>query len=254
MNKTPIDWADFTWNIVTGCLHGCPYCYARRITQRFAPCEGNDPYFHLADTDTAAIREYLAHGAGKVDKGVFPYGFKPTFYANRLDEPKKLRKPSRIFVVSMGDLFGEWVPRSWIDAVLKVVAESPKHTFIFLTKNPRRYSEFIFPSNAWVGTTVTSASDLHRADHLENVKGAGVRYLSVEPILGPLALPKFLDWTIVGAMTGPKSVIPQKEWVDNIVADARRMGIPLFVKRNVPYPCSITEFPEKGDSSWSSGL
>jgi len=93
MNRTRIEWCDFTWNPVTGCYHGCDYCYARRIAHRFFP------------------------------KTV---GFNPYFWRDRLREPLALKKPARIFVCSMADLFGDWVPREWIEAVFETVRDCPR--------------------------------------------------------------------------------------------------------------------------------
>jgi len=127
MNKqseSGIPYCDYTWNPATGCLHGCSYCFAERIAKRFSGSKA------------------------------FPDGFKPRFHPERLGEPLKIKKPSVIFVSDMGDLFGDWVPEKCITEVLGVVGECPQHTFLFLTKNPKRYKRFNFPKNAWLGTSV----------------------------------------------------------------------------------------------------
>lgn len=138
MNRTNIEWCDYTWNPVTGCLHGCSYCYARRMAKRFGKSEGLPS---RPPCDCQIGLRYIAQPGE-----VFPAGFIPTFYPGRLEEPKKVKKPSRIFTVSMGDLFGEWVSPEWIDAVLQVVRECPQHTFIFLSKNPARYEIYEWPA------------------------------------------------------------------------------------------------------------
>ena len=90
---------------------------------------------------------------------IYPWGYDCTYYPHRLTEPGKVRQPSRIFVSDTGDLFGRWVPKAWISEVLAVATECWWHTFIFLTKNPEKYREFVFPPNTWVGTSVTSDRD-----------------------------------------------------------------------------------------------
>jgi hypothetical protein len=125
---TSIEWARWSWNPVTGCRHNCSYCYARDIAERF-----------------------------------YQQGFVPTFLPERLAAPRNTQVPAsaehdigyrNVFTCSMADLFGRWVPREWIDAVLVEVAGNPQWNFLFLTKFPQRLPEFMFPSNAWVGTTV----------------------------------------------------------------------------------------------------
>ena len=111
MNKTKIEWTNWTWNPVVGCKHNCWYCYGKRIAKRFFKDNPN---------------------------------YEPKFYPERLKEPYTLKKPSKIFVCSMADLFGDWVKMNWIERVIKVVKENPQHTFQFLTKNPKRYLEFEF--------------------------------------------------------------------------------------------------------------
>jgi protein gp37 len=187
VNKTAIEWCDFTWNPVTGCLHGCPYCYARRIAERFAPGAG------LRDDCTQpgnGLHEIRRRSGNAADG--WRYGFAPTLHSHRLTEPYRLKKPARIFVSSMGDLFGSWVPREWILDVTATVRDCPQHTFLFLTKNPARYAEFDFPANVWIGTTV---EDQTRADEripLLLQTPAAVRFASLEPLLGPVDLRRWL--------------------------------------------------------------
>jgi protein gp37 len=178
MQKTKIEWTDYTWNPVTGCLHNCPYCYAKRIAMRF---DGH---------------------------------FKPRFRSGRLND-KMPKKPSKIFVCSMSDLFGDWVKKEWIDAVLKVVNENPQQTFQFLTKNPKRYSEFTFPQNCWLGVTIDYPNQ-GKIDELK--KKDNYKFISFEPLLGDMSGLDLsgIDWVIVGAMTGSGAIKPRKEWIDNI--------------------------------------
>jgi protein gp37 len=149
MNKTRIEWADYTWNPITGCLHGCAYCYARRTARRFctnehgkegllAPCDGNCPVCSYMDgLEFVGDRMRVARKGG----GPYPYGFFPTYHPHKLGEPAEKTKGVTIFVGSMTDLFGKWVPDERIAAVFAACKAAPQHTYLFLTKNPGRYME-----------------------------------------------------------------------------------------------------------------
>ena len=260
MNKTAIEWTDFTFNPVTGCWgpggtaetpNRCPYCYAAKIAHRMAHVEGSG-YGHGVDSPNPT-------GA-----------FNPTFHPDRLDQPAKVKKPSKIFVCSMADLFGDWVPREWIEKILITAIRNPQHTFQFLTKNPKRLKDFNpWPKNCWVGTTVTNQTDAdERLPWLLQVE-APVRFVSHEPLLGPTdVMPwipgpwpmnepmpthnNYVSWAIVGAMTGPGAVKPKPEWVQGLVEQYRAAGVPVFLKNNLlpfmqgvlPYGDFPQEFPE----------
>jgi protein gp37 len=164
---------------------------------------------------------------------VYPYGYDPTFYPHRLPEPHKVKTGHKIFVVDTGDLFGEWVPKEWIEQVLSIAAECNWHKFIFLTKNPKRMLDFTFPLNSWVGTTTITDDDKWRADIIKEVK-APVRFLSIEPLHGPLTFDfDGLQWITVGAQTGRNVVFPDKKWVDGVLHSAADYKIPVFVKDNL---------------------
>lgn len=162
-DKTKIDWCDSTWNPVTGCLHGCEYCYARRIAERFG--SKLRPVFRdfavldnpVRCTDTYEYMRVAGIIAGKILP--YPFDFTPTFHRYRLDIPARWTKPRTIFVCSMADLFGEWVPDEWIKAVFDACAAAPQHRYLFLTKDPGRYCDLeragLLPSgdNYWFGAT-----------------------------------------------------------------------------------------------------
>ena len=162
-DKTKIDWADATWNPVTGCLHGCEYCYARRIAERFGskqmPIFTDLPVLNepVRCTDTYEYMRIAGISAGNVQP--YPFDFTPTFHRYRLDIPARWTKPRTIFVCSMADLFGEWVPDEWIKAVFDACAAAPQHRYLFLTKDPGRYCDLeragLLPSgdNYWFGAT-----------------------------------------------------------------------------------------------------
>ena len=226
MNRSSIEWTDYTWNPVTGCKHGCTYCYARRLAE------------------------------GRL-KGRFGYdnGFEPTLHWKRLAEPYDVRKPSRIFVSSMGDLMGEWVPTNWVQHLMPTIWNNPQHTFQLLTKNPRRYSDFKWPPNVWFGTSIDgNGSSIERLQELREADlnwGDAIRYVSFEPLLADIASqPEFdlegIDWIIIGSQTGPQARQPDKLWYARIIRKAVRHRIPLFIKDNLEWPDSWTfERPQK---------
>ena len=127
MNKTKIEWCDSTWNPVTGCLHGCEYCYARRIAERFGGCDNPIDSRELLQPMTITRRN------GKAVDAPFPFGFEPTLLRYRLEEPQHIKEPQTIFVGSMADLFGRWVPTRWIVEVLDACAAAPQHRYMFLS-------------------------------------------------------------------------------------------------------------------------
>lgn len=199
MNKTKIDWCDMSWNPVTGCLHGCPYCYARTMAHRF----GNK-FENYGNSPKVLDKPWTSNGPCEDDWRVnpYPYGFAPTFHRYRLEEPEREKRPKNIFAVSMGDLFGSWVPYEWIRDIFAECERAPWHRYLFLTKNPngidkfmdgdsgeeRGYEESIeFFAPFWFGTTVTCAADIERANILTNLR-EGHRFLSIEPLLGPVNL------------------------------------------------------------------
>jgi protein gp37 len=156
-----------------------------------------------------------------------------------------------IFTVSMGDLFGAWVPIEWVHKVLNVVKDNSQHVFQFLTKNPRRYSWFAFPKNTWIGATLdgVNLANLYVAKSwLLRAKTPSVRFLSFEPLLKQPSVFEpddfeGIDWIIVGAQTNPYRP-PKPEWVERIIKPARELGIPIFLKNNLRWPEKIQEFPE----------
>lgn len=243
MNKTKIDWCDSTWNPVTGCLHGCEYCYARGITNRFGK---NLPDF----SNFASANKGLHLLENKIDGTPYPFGFEPTFHAYRLNDYAE-KKGRNIFVCSMADLFGSWVPDSWIEEVFNACDNAPQHNYIFLTKNPKRYVELSekgilrCKENMWYGFSQTK----HEERQPFRIPSKPHIFVSVEPILEPLSV--FLeDWIIVGAETGNRKdkVIPKREWIEAVVSDCRKYDIPIFMKSSLAGIWGeplIQEFPKE---------
>ena len=243
MNKTKIDWCEYTWNPVTGCKNNCKYCYARKIANRFA--NGGWEVYHEGDFTTL----YNAY-----PKALYPARFEPTFYPHRLDELNRKTKGRSIFVCSMADLFGDWIPYSWIKEVLNACTESPHHTYLFLTKNPKRYMELekekLLPwsDNFWFGSSLTKPDD--EFAWFKDKKFHW--FVSIEPILEPFkALDYFHlpEWVIVGAETGNRKdkTIPKRGWIENIAEQCRAFGIPVFMKESLKEIMGndfVQEYPE----------
>lgn len=251
MNKTKIEWCDYTWNPVTGCLHGCDYCYARKFAKRFG-IDGSAPGVLRVSFNPKYPGVWEQY---EKPKNPFPHIFKPTFHRYRLDEPQKIKIPSKIFVCSMADLFEDWVPDEWIEEVFKACEKAPQHQYLFLTKNYNRYMQIInsglitVRDNYWFGTTITTPQgEVYR-------RGDGINtFVSIEPILerfnGCRDLSLLPDWVIIGAETGNRKgkVIPEKRWVDNIVTACKEADIPVFMKNSLKEIMGddfIQEWPER---------
>ena len=266
MNKTKIEWCDSSWNPVTGCRHDCPYCYARNIAHRFGgyhldveldgkhqlrhePLDGEAGPDGLMALD-ASVRRMLG---GAVSKAPYPYDFTPTLHRYRLEEPVRKTKGQTIFVCSMADLFGRWVPTNWIVEVLDACMKAPQHNYLFLTKNPARYAELdklaLLPQekNFWYGATATSFDQMDAAcDAMSDLPVKVRTFLSAEPLMCDLAACSawwlsmdgkrpYFDWVILGAMTGSgakKSPVDPK-WVENIARSAGERLIPVFMKESL---------------------
>ncbi len=235
MNKTAIDWCDVTWNPVTGCKRDCPYCYAKNIAHRFGHGSEDGGEHFLGEP--IMIPRTVAQDA-RVDP--YPYGFDPTFHRYRLGEPKKVEKRQNIFVCSMADLFGPWVPLRWIREVMDACLAAPQHNYLFLTKFPERYKSLDYVSllpradNFWYGTTVTHIKEIPRVDELPE---AAHRFVSIEPLMSPIDLDfsqQTVDWIIVGAETGNRrkkaKSSPDLSWLRALNGYAIRNGIPILFK------------------------
>ena len=242
MNKTKIEYCHYTWNPVTGCLHICGYCYARKITRRFSgigyPRCGEDVWgFDLVELDEPYIWCDENNAKHRI---AYPADFAPTFHKYKLNEPSQVKTPSIILVCSMADLFGRWLPDAWIDAVFDACAAAPHHKYLFLTKNPKRYIELHktgkLPQKHYYGWTVTDKSNTHRNILIE--KGYNT-FVSFEPLLDDPcyfdnAQAKLTSWAIIGSMTGPlrAKYTPRREWIEKIVQHCQYAEIPVFMKNN----------------------
>lgn len=240
MNKSKIEWCDHTFNPITGCFHNCPYCYARKMTSRFA---GDIRLNKMAKCDyksveTEAGRIYILDKPMLNETGhalVYPFGFEPTYHKYRLNTMGKLKNGCNVFVGAMADIFGEWVPEEWIIEVFEACKKSPQHNYMFLTKNPQRYITLAengkLPKldNFWYGTTATTPLDPVFTAEEYNC------FISFEPLkerFGAGGMTPYINWVIIGAETGNSQTktIPEPKWIEDIVTEARRKHIPIFMK------------------------
>ena len=239
MQKTKIEWTDNVWNPVWGCLHTCEFCYARKIAKRF----GINIY-----NKEKKFKESSCH-PGFVDMpDASDYtDFKPVFIHSNFtkDLPKE---PSRIFVNSMSDI-AFWKPE-WKSDVLSKIKRHPQHTFLFLSKDPRAYVGNIYPSNCWLGLSITNEADMAKADHVDFKYFPNKLFLSIEPMLEKidtlLPIAGHIKWVIIGAQTNPYKA-PAREWIDKIVLFCRQYQIPVFMKNSLSkvYLNMIQEYPKK---------
>lgn len=206
-----IEWTDATWNPVTGCTKispGCKNCYAERLALRLR----------------------------KMRNRRYQNGFSVTLHPDQLNLPLRWTKPKMIFVNSMSDLFHEAVPESHILRAFEVMQKANWHIFQILTKRAERLSRLApalpWPSNIWQGVSVENQTYTKRVFYLQKVPAA-VRFLSVEPLLGPIArLPlDGMHWVIVGGESGPRHREIKPEWIRQIRSQCLALGIPFFFKQ-----------------------
>ena len=246
--KTKIDWCDSSWNPVTGCQHDCEYCYARSLANRYGGFDHDEDKNPVGNQFVIGVQEldkpkHIMRKNG-LHKAPYPWFFLPTLHRYRLDQPSKWSEPRTIFVCSMADLFGKWVPDEWIEAVINACLAAPQHRYLFLTKNPARYMHLIangiIPENRpnfWFGSTETIPEmEFFWCDEVNT-------FVSIEPIIAPFEdltdegvdPASKTNWIIVGAETGNRKnkVVPQKSWIDEIVSAAKKAGTPVFMKESL---------------------
>ena len=212
---TAIEWTDATWNPVTGCTkitRGCDHCYAARFAERWRGVPGH----------------------------AYEQGFDVREHPSRLDQPARWRKPRRIFVNSMGDLFHKKVDRAFVDQVFDRMETVDRHIYQVLTKRSslmrnylrRRYAGGEAPPHVWCGVSVEDRAATARIRHLRAAQAA-VRFLSVEPLLGPVGEIKLdgISWVIVGGESGPGARPMRAEWVRDVRDRCAATATPFFFKQ-----------------------
>lgn len=219
-DRSAIEWTEATWNPVTGCDRvsaGCDHCYALTLAKRLKAM-GSAKYQNDGDPRTSGP------------------GFGVTTHPQALDEPRRWRAPRTVFVNSMSDLFHARVPIDFIRDVFDVCRDTPQHTYQVLTKRSlrlRRVADKLdWPANLWMGVSVENATALPRVDHLREVPAA-VRFLSCEPLIGPLDGINLtgMQWVIAGGESGPNYRPVDVNWVRAIRDDCQDAGIAFFFKQ-----------------------
>lgn len=209
--NSSIEWTELTWNPVTGCdkiSQGCKNCYAERMARRLKAM-GVERYRH---------------------------GFSVTLHEDLIQLPFSWKSPRLVFVNSMSDLFHKDVPKRFVQRVFRVMNETPQHTYQVLTKRSERLleiaNELPWPQNVWMGVSVEDSRVIQRIRDLQKVPAA-VRFLSLEPLIGPLPnLPlEGIHWAIVGGESGPKARPMEKSWVDAILNQCEANDVPFFFKQ-----------------------
>jgi len=214
-DRTAIEWTDATWNPVTGCTKisaGCDRCYAMRLAERFRGVR-NHPFEH---------------------------GFDLTLRPERLDQPMSWRRPRMIFVNSMSDLFHKGVPHAFVDAVFESMERADWHVFQVLTKRSSRlrkyvnarYTDGLAPAHIWMGVSVEDGTKLSRVRHLRDT-AAQVRFLSVEPLIGPVEGLELggIHWVIAGGESGPGARHLHPDWVRHVRDRCIVSEVPFFFKQ-----------------------
>lgn len=211
ISKSKIEWTEASWNPITGCTKissGCANCYAERLATRLK-----------------------AMGQSK-----YRNGFEVTLHENALQYPLRIKTPKTIFVNSMSDLFHEDVPIEYIKKIFAIMKQAYWHRFQVLTKRADRLAELSplleWSSNIWMGVTVENSDCLSRVDHLRNTN-AHIKFLSLEPLLGPLTGINLtgIDWVIVGGESGPGARPMKEEWVKDLRDHCQQLKIPFFFKQ-----------------------
>jgi protein gp37 len=221
MADSKIEWTNATWNPVTGCNKvspGCKNCYAER----------------------------MAHRLQAMGQRNYANGFQLTLQPHMLEHPLRWKQPRLIFVNSMSDLFHEEVPLDYIQHVFGIMRQAHWHQFQVLTKRGERLQavqeQLPWPENVWMGVSVENGRYRHRIDQLRQT-GARIKFLSLEPLLGPLpALDlRRIDWVIVGGESGPGARKLERAWVIDIQQQCARANVPFFFKQWGAYAKSRRE-------------
>jgi protein gp37 len=218
-DHSPIEWTEATWNPTTGCDRtspGCDHCYALTLARRLKAM-GNPKYQHDGGRSSGP-------------------GFALTVHADVLDVPRRWASPRVIFVNSMSDLFHARVPAGFIRDVFDVMADTPRHTYQVLTKRSQRLAKLVdtlpWPKNIWMGVTVESDRYAFRADHLREVP-AHVRFVSAEPLLGPLPSLSLedIEWVIAGGESGHGARPMHPDWARDLRDRCRAAEVAFFFKQ-----------------------
>lgn len=240
-----IEWTDYTWNPVQGCKHRCRWTMP----------------------DGTIAECYAETVANRVAQKAYAEGFEHHYWSpHKLKEPLGVKEPSHIFLDSMSDLMGHWVPEGEILQVLEICREAHWHTFQLLTKNAPRLLEFEFPENVWIGVSAPPSQMfgkpltfkqqqrmvIRQRDILDKVN-VPVRWMSIEPLsfdIAPLLKDSPLEWAVIGAATnGRRTYQPEPEWVENVLEVLDAQNTAVFFKGNLDWPLWREEYPTEVQSA-----
>lgn len=211
MKQTKIEWTEKVWNPSIGCdkvSAGCKFCYAEVFARRLK---------------AMGVEDYAD-------------GFKFKILPHRLEEPVRIKKPTKFFVNSMSDLFHEEMPFEYLDMIYDVIKKTPQHIYQILTKRDKIMLEYFsdndVPSNVWLGVSVENATFKKRIDSLRKIK-ANIRFISFEPLIGSIGEInlKAIHWAIVGGESGRQARPIKKEWVEEIFMQSKEQGTAFFFKQ-----------------------
>ncbi len=269
MNKSGIEWTEYTWNPIVGCTKcspGCDNCYAERMACRLNQIfAANDDVDNWSAYSSVLKFDYSEDEAGK------PIGWNNDvcLMHSRLNKPLRWKKPRRIFVCSMSDLFHESVPEEFIDKVFQTTLQCHQHTFQILTKRIKRAAKYQpcklgWPKHIHLGVSVSTQAEADEKIPILLKIPAAVRFVSIEPMLEEIDLTGFkpwygtfadnqkdggIRWIIVGCESGPKRRPCKKEWIGSIVARCRAAEVPVFVKQ-VSVDGKIYKMPPQYPQEW----
>jgi protein gp37 len=243
LNRTGIETADFTWNLYTGCLHGCSFCYARKLAR------GRLNHVYSANKCVSSV----------ISPGVHPGDpFFPRFWADRKGDPHTVpenfqsknptlkRGKALIFAIDMGDIFGPFIPDRWVQDLMGIIEGCPQ-TFQILTKFPGRLMKWAesygLPHNVWAGVTVCNQLMVEPALECLCRIDAAVKYLCVEPLQERINLDLTgVDWVIIGAQTNPL-ILPETAWVQELLEEARACNTHVFLKKSLRWSDKVHQWP-----------
>lgn len=232
-----IQWTEQTWNPVTGCSRvspGCMNCYAEKMAFRI---------MHMGNKAS----EYYAGTTRKTEGGKTQWTGRINTVPSALDKPRRVKKPTMFFVNSMSDLFHEDIPLAFLMQVWAVIRATPQHTYQILTKRPENILQRLpedwgegYP-NVWLGVSIESQGYMSRAISLSKIPAA-IRFVSAEPLLGPIEFPgwmynwrsgkqRFIDWVIIGGESGPVARECNPQWISGLIKQCSNAGMYVFVKQ-----------------------
>ncbi len=211
MKQSKIEWTEKVWNPSIGCdkvSAGCKFCYAENFARRLKAMGVED----------------------------YKNGFSFKILPHRLEEPFKIKKPTKFFVNSMSDLFHEEMPLEYLDMIFDVIRKTPQHTYQILTKRDRIMLKYFstnkVPPNVWLGVSVENSTFVKRIDSLRKVK-AKIRFISFEPLIGPIGeinLAK-IHWAIVGGESGNQARPIKQPWIEEIFHQCKQQDVAFFFKQ-----------------------